>query len=177
MRHPEGMRHPDSPRRPEGAAHKAATGGGQRSLEDLHIEFRARSEELQRVRALLRAWLAGTSLGPDRAYDLLLAVNEACSNSVEHGHRGDGRTVVLHASAAHSIRIAVSDSGTWRAPRADEEIDRGRGLPMMNALMPGTRVVSGADGTTVEFVVSPAAESRSDSDTGQWPRRSSADQP
>ena len=54
---------------------------------------------------------------------------------------------MLHASAAHSIRITVSDSGTWRTPRADEEIDRGRGLPMMNALMPGTRVVSGTDVT------------------------------
>ncbi|MCC3313508.1 ATP-binding protein [Nocardia africana] len=170
------MRHPESSRHPESGAQKAAATGGQRSLEDLHIEFRARSEELQRVRTRLRAWLTGTSLGPDRAYDLLLAVNEACSNSVEHGHRGDGRTVVLHASVAHAIRITVSDSGTWRAPRADEEVDRGRGLPMMNALMPGTRVVSGADGTTVEFVASLTAESRSDPDTGQWSRRTSADQ-
>lgn len=170
MRHPEDMRHPDSGDR------KAASAGGQRSLEDLHIEFRARSAELQRVRALLRSWLAGTSLGSDRAYDLLLAVNEACSNSVEHGHRGDGRTVVLHATATHSIRITVSDGGTWRAPRADEEVDRGRGLPMMNALMPGTRVVSGTDGTTVEFVVSLTAESRSDPNTGQWSRRTSAEQ-
>ncbi|MBF4998138.1 ATP-binding protein [Nocardia sp. BSTN01] len=146
-------------RHPESGDHKAATNSGQRSLEDLRIEFRARSEELLGVRALLRAWLAGTSLGPDRAYDLLLAVNEACSNSVERGHRGDGRTVVLHAAVAHSIRITVSDGGTWRAPRADEAVDRGRGLPMMNALMPGTRVISGTDGTTVEFVVSLTAES------------------
>ncbi|MFF0497782.1 ATP-binding protein [Nocardia aobensis] len=164
-------------RRPESGDHKAATNSGQRSLEDLHIEFRARSEELQRVRTLLRAWIAGTTLGPDRAYDLLLAVNEACTNAVEHGHRGDGRAIVLHATATHSIRITVSDGGTWRAPRADEEVDRGRGLPMMNALMPGTRVVSGADGTTVEFVVSPTTEERSDPDTGQRSRRSSAEQP
>ena len=68
MRHPEGMRHPESGDR------KAATTSGQRSLEDLHIEFRARSGELQRVRTLLRAWLAGTTLGPDRAYDLLLVI-------------------------------------------------------------------------------------------------------
>jgi len=171
MRHPEGMRHPES------GVHKASADSGQRSPEDLHIEFRARSDELQRVRALLRAWLAGTNLGPDRAYDLLLAVNEACTNSVEHGHRGDGRTVVLHATAVHSIRITVSDGGTWRASRAEEGTDRGRGLPMMNALMPGTCVVSGADGTTVEFVVSPTAEERSDADTGQWSRRTSAEQP
>ncbi|PSR65704.1 hypothetical protein C8258_20795 [Nocardia sp. MDA0666] len=164
-------------RHPESGGRKAATTSGQRSLEDLHIEFRARSEELQRVRTLLRAWLAGTTLGPDRAYDLLLAVNEACTNAVEHGHHGDGRTIVLHATATHSIRITVSDSGTWRAPRADEEVDRGRGLPMMNALMPGTRVVSGADGTTVEFVVSPTTEKRSDLDAGQRSRRSSAEQP
>ncbi|WP_227982399.1 ATP-binding protein [Nocardia spumae] len=171
------MGHPESPRHPESRARKAATDRGQRSLEDLHIEFRARSEELQRVRALLRSWLAGTNLGPDRAYDLLLAVNEACTNSVEHGHRGDGRPIVLHATAAHSIRVTVSDSGTWRAPRADEEIDRGRGLPMMKALMPGIRVVSDADGTTVEFVVSTTAEEHSDSGTGQWSQRTSAEQP
>nr|WP_083903880.1 ATP-binding protein [Nocardia cerradoensis] len=176
MRHPESVRHPENPRHPDNRAQKASTTSGQRSLEDLHIEFRARSEELQRVRTLLRAWLAGTNLGPDRAYDLLLAVNEACTNAVEHGHRGDGRTVVLHATATHSIRITVSDSGTWRTPRADEEVDRGRGLPMMNALMPGTRVVSGADGTTVEFVASPTTEERSP-DTGQRSRRSSAEQP
>ncbi|MCM6775386.1 ATP-binding protein [Nocardia sp. CDC159] len=121
------------------------------SADPLHIEFRAVSEELGRVRALLRPWLARVITDPHQAYDLLLAVSEACSNSIEHGHHGDGRAIRLHAVAEDRVRITVTDTGTWLAPSEDPGSDRGRGLALMRTLVPDTRVTPGADGTTVEF--------------------------
>ncbi|WP_067895003.1 ATP-binding protein [Nocardia vaccinii] len=119
----------------------------------LHIEFRAHTAELGRVRGLLRSWLAQIVPDSRQLDDVLLAVNEACSNSIEHGHRCDGAIIHLHATGGESLRITVSDAGTWRIPRRDPRIDRGRGLPLMRALIPDTRVLPGASGTTVEFVV------------------------
>ncbi len=125
------------------------------TVEPLVIEFRAVPEELARVRGLLRTWLASTVADPNRAYDILLAVSEACSNSIEHGHRGDGRTIRVQATAGDTIRIAVGDTGTWSTRCADPAAQRGRGLPLMRTLVPDTRITTGADGTTVEFTAPP----------------------
>jgi anti-sigma regulatory factor (Ser/Thr protein kinase) len=44
------------------------------------------------------------------------------------------------------IRIRVRDHGRWREPR---EVDRGRGLPLMRALMDGVHVERLRTGTVI----------------------------
>ncbi|MEV6071432.1 ATP-binding protein [Nocardia sp. NPDC052001] len=116
------------------------------------IEFRAVNEELQRVRHALRNWLRDIITDERRAYDVLLAVSEACTNSVEHGHRGDGRNLRLHAVADHEqVRITVIDGGTWRVHQSPPTTVRGLGLHLMRALVPEVQVRTDDNGTVVEF--------------------------
>ncbi|MFC8042089.1 ATP-binding protein [Nocardia sp. NPDC057353] len=122
----------------------------------LRVEFPAAAEELPAVRSRLRGWLARAVPDADRAYDLLLAAGEACTNSVEHGHRGDRGPVRLVAELRRGeVRITVTDSGRW-LPRATIRENgtvqrRGRGLALMRELTAHTRLTILESGTTVEL--------------------------
>jgi anti-sigma regulatory factor (Ser/Thr protein kinase) len=107
---------------------------------------------LARVRAELGAWLQGTGVDDQQASDIVLVVNEAASNSVEHAYR-DTQPGVLQIDAERrgtEICIQIVDFGSWKtvdpAPRT-----RGRGLPMMRAVSDHIDVDSTAAGTTVEM--------------------------
>lgn len=121
----------------------------------LHVELAAQPDAAVRSRRVTGRWL--TSLcGGERpcatAQDLVLAVNEAVSNSAEHAYDGDpSGVVVLHGTAeGSSVRLQVSDHGRWRDPPADPGF-RGRGLNMIEAMTEEARVDHGPDGTTVSF--------------------------
>jgi anti-sigma regulatory factor (Ser/Thr protein kinase) len=97
----------------------------------------------------LQAWLALRGCTPEDADAVVLAVNEAAANAIEHGYQhGRGRVEITGDLAGHEVRLSVVDHGDWRAGRPDPA--RGRGLPLMRTLMddvdielldPGTRVV------------------------------------
>ena len=84
------------------------------------------------------------------AADIVLVVNEACSNSAEHAYRGrePGTMWVEAALDDGHIHIKVSDSGSWKTPPADPGT-RGRGLLLMRALSEAVDLDGTADGTTV----------------------------
>jgi anti-sigma regulatory factor (Ser/Thr protein kinase) len=92
-----------------------------------------------RVRRLLTEWLHRGGCATDTADDLVLAVNEAVSNCVEHAYLpGQGGTVAVDAVAvgcehggSHAV-VTVTDTGRWRAAPADTGF-RGRGLAMVEA--------------------------------------------
>lgn len=129
-----------------------------RSPRALEIEFPARAEELADVRHALRDWLAENVADPDRAYDLLLAASEACTNSVEHGHRQDGRAIRLRAEIdGRKVCVTIVDGGQWHPAEESPDSHRGRGLMLIRALVPDTRVIVGDTGTTVELSASLSA--------------------
>ncbi|MCM6774170.1 ATP-binding protein [Nocardia sp. CDC159] len=118
----------------------------------LDLSFPAMPDRLADVRRRLREWLLRCGIDSDRAYDIVLAVSEACSNSVEHGYRGEGGLVRLHASAsATDLRITVTDRGSWKPRDTPSDPWRGRGLELIRALVPGASLTPGPDGTEVEF--------------------------
>jgi anti-sigma regulatory factor (Ser/Thr protein kinase) len=81
--------------------------------------------------------------------DVLLAVNEACTNAIEHGHDGDGGQIRVSAAIEDGeLRIDIADRGRWRPP-AGEDPMRGRGLPLMRALVRDVEVTPGRSGTVV----------------------------
>ncbi|GAA4969265.1 hypothetical protein GCM10025792_10530 [Pseudonocardia tropica] len=87
--------------------------------------------------------------------DLVLAVNEAVSNSIEHAYGAagsDGAATVLLRGEAEGLRVRmeVSDRGRWRDPPTDPG-HRGRGIGMIEAVAEDVRVEPGPDGTTVSF--------------------------
>jgi serine phosphatase RsbU (regulator of sigma subunit)/anti-sigma regulatory factor (Ser/Thr protein kinase) len=106
----------------------------------------ANSRALRAVRRVLRRWLAKWLVDEDTAFDITVAVQEACANAVDHAYgpgAGEFEVDAVHDDGA--IVIAVRDSGSWRDPRGGH---RGRGLPIMNALMDSV-VVERNGGTTV----------------------------
>lgn len=102
---------------------------------------------LRVVRHVLRRWLAKWSVGDDAAYDITAAVQEACTNAVDHAYGPAGGEFELDARHEDgTIVVSVRDGGGWRDPRGD---DRGRGLPIMRALMDSVEVERADSGTTV----------------------------
>ncbi|MEJ8278547.1 ATP-binding protein [Pseudonocardia spirodelae] len=122
----------------------------------LHLELPADPGAAGRSRREAGRWLAslcGTDRQCPTVQDLVLAVNEAVSNSIEHayGASGPDGTVTLRGDAdGLRVRMEVSDHGRWRDPPEDPGY-RGRGIGMIEAVAEDVRVEPGPDGTTVTF--------------------------
>ena len=116
---------------------------------DLRTTWPAAPEALASVRRLLRRWLRMQGADEEEINDILVASQEACANAVEHAYRpGVAHFEVDAERRDDRIRIVVRDQGRWRAPRGTH---RGRGLPLMRALMETVDVDHGKDGTVVEL--------------------------
>ncbi|GAA1304820.1 ATP-binding protein [Saccharothrix xinjiangensis] len=134
-------------------------------LADHHwgVEFPAQAGELAAVRAQLNDWLDRAGLTEDDRYDLLIAVNEAASNAVEHAYGPDQTGGVVHVEADArpdgSVRVVVTDHGTWRVPPAALST-RGRGLLLMRENVDEVLVDRRPTGTTVTLVLGPRHATR-----------------
>ncbi|MFF0546463.1 ATP-binding protein [Nocardia thailandica] len=118
------------------------------------MDFPAEARYLSRVRRALQQWLADIPVEEAAAFDIVLAVAEACTNAVEHGHREDGGTVAVAAEVdGEHIRVTVADRGSWKPPDHDAESLRGRGMDIMRALSTRFRVASSDSGTVVEMLL------------------------
>jgi PAS domain S-box-containing protein len=116
----------------------------------LAIEIEAIPTRLTDVRRQLGDWLRGANVPDLLAEDIVLVVNEACSNSAEHAYRGQqpGMMCVQAAIEDRQIHIRVADSGSWKTPPADPGT-RGRGLLLMRTLSEQVDLDGTAHGTTV----------------------------
>ncbi|WP_189224800.1 ATP-binding protein [Saccharothrix coeruleofusca] len=128
-------------------------------LADHHwgVEFPADARRLAAIRSDLGGWLAMAGVGEDDRYDLLLAVNEAISNAVEHAYPPDERgTVRVEADATPDgrVRVVVADRGRWRVPPVALS-SRGRGLLLMRESVDEVVVDRSPTGTTVTLVLAP----------------------
>ena len=84
------------------------------------------------MRKVLRAWL--TDVGADQIADVVLAVDEAVANAIEHSGLGYHGEITVEAYVVGTIvHIEVCDHGVWKEPTFDDT--RGRGLIIMNAVM------------------------------------------
>jgi anti-sigma regulatory factor (Ser/Thr protein kinase) len=115
--------------------------------DELRTRWPANAESLAAMRPLLRRWLARWGAGEDEIYDIIVAVQEASANAVEHAYAPG--TAMYDVEAGHEegvITVRIRDRGRWRAPRGTH---RGRGLSMMRALMESVDVDQGDQGTVV----------------------------
>ncbi len=129
----------------------------------LVIENAAIPARLSDIRHRLGDWLRCASVPESLAADIVLVVNEACSNSAEHAYRGrePGTMRVEAALGDRHIHVQVSDSGSWKTPPADPGT-RGRGLLLMRTLSERVDLDGTAEGTTVgmRFAFGEAAPQR-----------------
>jgi len=115
--------------------------------DELSTRWPAQPESLASVRHLLRRWLRHHGAIDDEIYDITVACQEACANAVEHAYAPGSEAFEVEARIiGRTVEIAVRDRGQWRRARGSH---RGRGMPMMEALMDSVHVQHTADGTAV----------------------------
>jgi PAS domain S-box-containing protein len=119
----------------------------------LRIESDAVAEQLINVRHRLAGWLRSAAEVPEGlAADIVLVVNEACTNCVEHAYGGRrGGAMLLEAEVVDGqVRTRVTDAGSWKTPATDPG-NSGRGLVLMRALSDAVELHSTPTGTTVDI--------------------------
>ena len=123
-----------------------------RPVGSLRIEVPAVAEELAQIRRQLAGWLEPIGVSATGIADIVLVVNEACTNCIEHAYRGvDAGPILVDANHdCGQIVIDVADHGAWKLPPAQPGT-RGHGLPIMRAVSAGVNVMSSPEGTTVRL--------------------------
>jgi anti-sigma regulatory factor (Ser/Thr protein kinase) len=101
-------------------------------------------------RARVGAWLTGCGWPPEPQEDLVLALNEAVSNAVEHGYGARPGIVEVAAEVLVDgrIEIIVRDRGGWRTP-SQLRSHRRHGIPIMKACVAECVIDGTPFGTTV----------------------------
>ncbi|AEV72269.1 PAS domain S-box [Mycolicibacterium rhodesiae NBB3] len=118
----------------------------------LLIDTDAAPRRLSDVRHRVSEWLDANGIGEPLADDIILVVNEASSNCVEHAYRGHdaGRMRIEAEVLGDQVRFCVVDSGSWKVPPADPGT-RGRGLLLISKISDEVAVSGTDDGTSVEM--------------------------
>ncbi len=114
----------------------------------MDVEVPCDPAALADLRRRLRIWLELRGLAENERDDTVLAVSEACNNAIEHAYRekpGAIHLQVEHRDGALSIRIA--DRGAWH--QTTPSFERGRGIPLMRAVMDMTTIEHDERGTSV----------------------------
>lgn len=107
------------------------------------------------ARTSVAHWVSAQGADELMGSDVVLAVSEACTNAVVHGHDqgGEGSFRVHVQGYGDLMRVTVSDDGRGMAPRPDSP-GLGFGLPLMAALTDSLQFqpAAGHRGTVVSMV-------------------------
>jgi anti-sigma regulatory factor (Ser/Thr protein kinase) len=101
-------------------------------LEPLRLSLDADASSLAPLRRALGDWLR--EVGAHKVYDVVLAVDEAVANAIEHAGLTHASVITVKAEVVGEIlHLKVIDRGAWKQQALDES--RGRGLVIMNSVM------------------------------------------
>lgn len=80
---------------------------------EVTLELESKPELLCVARDVVRSYLNSLEFSEDRILEVVLAVDEICSNAIRHAYRGEsGHTYCLSMSCSKSwLEIVVSDEG------------------------------------------------------------------
>ncbi|MEU3193642.1 MULTISPECIES: ATP-binding protein [Streptomyces] len=124
------------------------------------LRLRREAASVPLARQLLLSSMASAGVDPDVAYDMCLALSEACANAVEHGSAAGDLGGAYRVSAyleGNRCRIEVADTGpgfpAGYDPRCGNEAESGRGLYLIESLADHVRFRnrSGRGGAVVSF--------------------------
>jgi anti-sigma regulatory factor (Ser/Thr protein kinase) len=119
----------------------------------LELTVRAWRSAPRTVRVALRGWLSAIGWDPGDAALMVIAVNEAVTNSVEHAF-SDGRPGQIRVCAEQSegrVEVKVFDNGRW-CDSDPVESHMPRGITLMHAIIDAVSVTDGPVGTVVSLV-------------------------
>jgi serine/threonine-protein kinase RsbW len=112
----------------------------------LSLSVEVNAKALAPMRRALRNWLIDVEAR--EISDVVLAVDEAVANAIEHaGLHADGVISVSAQVAGDILHVEVCDPGNWKVPLVNET--RGRGLLIMNTVMDGVSIEHRTDHTRV----------------------------
>jgi anti-sigma regulatory factor (Ser/Thr protein kinase) len=117
---------------------------------ELQLQFDADPSQLRLLRHALGRWLDRLELGQDGRFQLLLAVDEAARNAIEHAYGLEAGSFAVRATHNDSeVAIRVTDAGRWRPARGRR---RGRGISLMRKLVDELVIQDLDPGTEVALV-------------------------
>jgi anti-sigma regulatory factor (Ser/Thr protein kinase) len=125
----------------------------------LHLALDADPHLLSVLRHAVQNWLTAMKWPELAAEELVFAISETVSNSVEHAYRDlrAGRVIVEMTECVQprAMHIVVTDFGRWRPHLPDPT--RGNGLALMNAIVAWSRIETDDNGTRVTMRSVPLA--------------------
>jgi len=120
------------------------------SADTLALRCAARPSALGSMRDRLRDWLAAVGAGPTESEELILAVNEAAANAIEHAYGLEDAVFTVEGRLLdNAIIMSVCDEGIWRDRPTSP--DRGRGLAIMRSFADEVEVDHDESGTKIEL--------------------------
>lgn len=116
----------------------------------LAVEVNAEPERLGDLRDQLAGWLAAAGAPVELRERLVLAMNEAATNSVAHAYRSNpaGPVRVSAQRSGNTVQVVVSDNGHWRPARPNNG-PGGRGVLIMQETVDEVLIDRTPEGTTV----------------------------
>jgi anti-sigma regulatory factor (Ser/Thr protein kinase) len=119
---------------------------------DFAFDFSAIPLAVPIVRRTLSRYAKRLGLDEDRTYALITAVGEAMANAVEHAYSEQPGIVRLRVtSTGEALKATIEDDGRWK--QAQKRDERGRGLPLMRALMDGVEIRTNQSHTTISLTL------------------------
>ena len=123
--------------------------------ERLTVRGEATAANAAQLRDQFGTWLREQGVDMSQTNEILLAVNEALANCVDHAYAGHDSvgTMAVRADfqpSAGCLSLCVTDHGRWMQPgphRSDSR--RGRGVALMHAMADHCTINGRNDGTTV----------------------------
>lgn len=112
----------------------------------------AEARHLASVRTQVHQWLAGIAFPPSTADNIVLAVNEAATNVIEHAYPVPGREDAVDVELCVEgpmLSITVVDHGRWQTPAVGTA--RGFGIPLMRQLLDLVLIQHDASGTRTQL--------------------------
>jgi serine/threonine-protein kinase RsbW len=128
-----------------------ARGYDEGAVEYAHRSWPAEPAALAPIRREVERWLAGVNVAGDAWADLVLAVNEAASNVVDHAYRVSAGPAVIELSfwtEPGALVLEIADHGRWRPP-GPHAAGRGLGIDLMRRLVESVLISHGGAGTRV----------------------------
>jgi anti-sigma regulatory factor (Ser/Thr protein kinase) len=118
----------------------------------LSIHQVVNADQLGEIRHQLAGWLHGAGMAEELVADIVLAVNEAVANSIEHGYQGrkPGKVRVHGDNDGARIHLKITDRGKWKPAATDPGV-RGRGLLLIRAVSDWLDLQTTPKGTTVSM--------------------------
>jgi anti-sigma regulatory factor (Ser/Thr protein kinase) len=118
-----------------------------RAVEPLAMTLPAHPRSLRVMRHAVSQWLARAGITVADGSDLLLAVNEAAANAIEHAYGlGDGDVRIDVERRDDDVYVRIRDRGRWRGARS---VGGGLGMDLMRRLVDDVDVDVRSGGTSV----------------------------